>query len=144
MRGTLTWGELGVGGALAAQPVAVVVNHPASGATTQLVETLLGGEALPLAVHCELVGSSVVQAAAIDPAVLAVAAVHQATPALRTLPLDGIAPEPGAIADGSYRLSRPLLLAWLPRSPTAPGLATLFAALDDPSATRILAGLGVR
>jgi ABC-type phosphate transport system substrate-binding protein len=144
LRGTLTWADLGVAGPLAALPVLVVANHPASGATTQLAETLFDGGPLPQAVRCELVGSSVVQAAAIDPAVLAVAAVHQATPAVRLVALDGIAAEPAAIADGSYRLSRPLLIAWLPHAPPDPGLAALLGALDDPAAARVLGGLGVR
>lgn len=121
--GRLRWGDLGVTGPLATTTIQVVANHSQSGSTRLFADVILGG-ALPGVVRVEAVGSSVAQAAAIEDAVLAVASLHQDTPAIRPIALDGVVPTPDTIRDGSYRLARPLLLMWLPGTPGIGQLAS--------------------
>lgn len=137
--GHQTWGALGVTGPLADQPVQVVVNHPQSGSTRLLTDLVLGGT-LPPTVRIELVGSSVVQAAAVDDGVLAIASLHQDTPAVHPVAIDGIMPTPTTIADGTYALTRPMLLLWIPGTP---GIARIADALARDDVQRQLVDEGV-
>lgn len=137
--GRLRWSALGVPGALGSSPVRVVTNNLRAGSTRLLADAILGG-ALPGEVRIEPVGSSVVQAAAVDEAVLAVASLHQATPAIRAVPLDGVLPEGDTLRDGRYLLGRPLLLVWMPGTP---GIAPLVSALSTEEAARRLYDEGV-
>jgi phosphate transport system substrate-binding protein len=141
--GTLRWSALGATGALADQAVRVVVNHGASGSTRLFVDVVLNGTAPPATVANEPVGSSVVQAAAVDEAVLAVASWHQATPAVRALALDGVALDAEAVRTGRWPLARPLLLAWIPTEPLPAPLSTLRELLDAPAAATVLDEEGV-
>ena len=129
--GHLRWSQLGATGALAERPVVVVVNHPHSGSTRLFTDVILGGT-LPAAVQVEPVGSSVVQAAAVDEGVLAVASLHQNTPAVRPLPLDGILPDGDTVRDGRYALARPLVLLWM----SDPAIDPLLKILDGEDAMR--------
>lgn len=140
--GRLTWGEVGVQGELADRRVQVVVNHPRSGSTRLLAEAVLDGQ-LPPSVDAEPVGSSVVQAAAVDAAVLAVAALHQDTPAVRALALDGVELDATSVADGRYALSRPVVLAWVVDEPLPAALAGLLGRLEHEDSARILADEGL-
>ena len=64
-------------------------------------------------------------------------------PAVKALPVDGIAPTPASIRDGSYPLTRPLLLLWQPGGERHPALARLLAILDEPVTRARLEAMGV-
>lgn len=138
----LTWGELGVP-ALGTQPVTLVLNHAASGTTRLFCDLLREGRPPPDSAFLEPVGSSVAQAVAIDPLALGVVSLAHLYPAVRALPVDGVAPSPAAIRDGSYPLTRPLLLLWRPGAERHPALARLLHTLDEPGARERLEAMGV-
>lgn len=110
-----TWGELGYGGALAAQPIAAFGFERGRGAYEVMRELALGGGDFHAGVSQEPVSSSVVQGVGVEPGGIGYASVYFKTPRTRLLAVarpgrQPVAPTEEAIMTGHYPLSRYLYL----------------------------------
>lgn len=116
-RPVTTWGDLGLKGEWAKSPIRVYGRNRASGTYGVFRDIVLkGGNYKPT--NTELIGSAeVVDAVANDPFAIGYSGIGYVTPSVRALPIAPtsgaplVEPIPSAAHDGSYPLSRPLLLA---------------------------------
>lgn len=117
------------------------VASPLDGIEFSLRQYLFGRGNQPVASPRLYINTAQLEAAvSLDPAALAVSTLSSVigNDKLAMLEIEGHAPTPANVADGSYPLYIPLYLARAPNNPDAAAIDAFFAFLDTETARRIL------
>jgi phosphate transport system substrate-binding protein len=109
-----TWGDLGVKGPVASQPIARIEREPGSGTHNFVSKTLLGGAATAPSKSVAKSAAEVVTLVAKDPASVGITSLGQNDKQVRFVPLlingEKVEPTERNILAGKYPLMRPLVL----------------------------------
>jgi phosphate transport system substrate-binding protein len=109
-----TWGDMGVTGALASQPINRYEREPGSGTHAFVAKTLLGGGNVAPAKGVAKSGAEIATLVGKDPSGTGLASLSSSEKNVRMLPLlingEKIEPTEKSILSGKYPLMRPLVL----------------------------------